>query len=483
MAIMFNDLREYLKKAEDLGQVNRIEGADWDLEIGSITELQQSVPDAPMLLFDKIRGYQPGYRVLTDFINTELLIDLAMGFPLEARGLEVVRLWRDKFKSGIKAVPPVEVESAPILENVHLGDEIDLFEFPVPKWHDGDGGRYIGTGVLVIQKDPDDGWVNLGTYRVQAHDKNTATIYISPGKHGDIIRKKYWAKGQNCPVAVVCGIDPMLWTTGPVNLPVGYGEYEYAGGFRQEPVRVIRGRTTGLPIPAGSEIVLEGELLQPGADDRMEGPFGEYTGYYASGARNEPAFKVNCIMHRNNPIILGHPPLVGKYHLECKPYSSSASLWNELDKHVPGIQGVWFYNESGAEGIEVISVKQMYAGHAKTAGLFAAGYHTEAEACRWVIVVDEDIDPSNSGDVLWALGQRSDPEISIDIIRGLCNNPLNPMTSPDARKKGNYVHSRAIVMACKPYEWINEFPRTIKSSPEELKKTREKWGKNLYGQA
>ena len=175
---MFNDLREFLKRAEEMGQINRIEGADWNLEIGSITELQQSVPNAPLLLFDKIKGYKSGYRIITDFVNTELLVDLAMGFPLESRGVDLVRNWRDRFKDGIQPISPVEVKSGPIMENIHTGDEVDLFEFPTPKWHDMDGGRYIGTGDLIIQKDPDTGWVNMGTYRVQIHDKNTATIYF-----------------------------------------------------------------------------------------------------------------------------------------------------------------------------------------------------------------------------------------------------------------------------------------------------------------
>ncbi len=459
---MFNDLRQYLQKADEIGQVNRVDGADWHLEVGNITELQLSVPDAPLLLFDNIKGYKPGYRVVTNFLHTELQFNLAFGFPLETRGLELVQIMRDKLRNNFKPLPPIEVKSGPILENIHTGDDVDLFEFPIPKWHDRDGGRYIGTGDLIIQKDPDSGWVNLGTYRTQVHDKNTATIYISPGKHGDIIRRKYWEKGQNCPVAVVCGADPLLWSGGPTGLSVGVSEYDYIGGIRQSPIEVIRGQTTGLPVPAGAEIVLEGELLPPGMDDRLEGPFGEYTGYYASSARNEPAFKVKCIMHRDDPIILGHPPLVGKYHLETTNITIAAILWNELDKHVPGITGVWNFYEAAGPSILAISVKQMYAGHAKTAGLFAAGNHTKAEACRWIIVLDDDIDPSNVAEVLWALGQRCDPALSVDIINGLCTNPLNTMTPPEMRDKRNYLHSRAIVMACKPYDWIKDFPATIK---------------------
>lgn len=482
MTTIFNDLREYLKKAEEIGQVNRVEGADWNLEIGNITELQMSVKDSPMLLFDKIKGYQHGYRIVTNYLHNELQYNLALGFPLEATGLEIVQILRDNLKRGIKPIPPIEVKDGPILENIHIGNEVDLWEFPTPKWHEIDGGRYIGTGDLIIQQDPDEGWINLGTYRVQIHDKNTATIYMSPGKHGDIIRRKYWARGQSCPVAVVCGMDPLSCTGGYTTLPWGYSEYNYIGGLRNKPMELVKGKTTSLPIPARAEIVLEGELLPPGVYDRLEGPFGEYTGYYASGVRNEPAFKVNCVMHRNEPIITGHPPEIGKYHIEGKIFANSAVLWNELDKHVPGVKGVWHYCEAGVEGIIAISLKQMYAGHAKTAGLFAAGFHTEAEANRYIVVVDEDIDPSNSADILWALGQRSDPINSIDIIKGLVSNPLNPMISPEDRQKRNYTHSRAIILACKPYDWIKDFPLSIRSSPEVLNKTREKWGKQLFGQ-
>ncbi len=133
---MFRDLRAFLKGVEGLGQIKRIESTDWDLEIGYISELQLSVPESSLLLFDKIKGYPPGYRVITNFLDKELFINLAFGFPLEARGMDLVRLWRDKFREGIKPIPPLEVETGPVLENVHMGDDVDLLEFPAPRWHE-----------------------------------------------------------------------------------------------------------------------------------------------------------------------------------------------------------------------------------------------------------------------------------------------------------------------------------------------------------
>ncbi|MFC1872894.1 UbiD family decarboxylase [Chloroflexota bacterium] len=477
---MFDDLREFLKKAGELGQVSQIEGADWDLEIGSITEVAAyEYPDSSALLFDRIKDYQPGYRVVTNFLDTKVMIALASGFPLETENVELVRAFRDKFKEEFRPVPPVVVETGPVLENIDTGNEVDLFKFPVPKWHKFDGGRYIGTGCMVINKDPDDGWVNLGAYRVQAYDKNTAGIFMAPGRHGDVIRRKYWEKGLSCPTAVVCGCEPLLFCISGSAVAQGVSEYDYTGWLRNKPVEVVKGKITDLPLPATAEIVLEGEYMPPEVESRLEGPFGEFTGYYASGARDEAVFRVKSVMYRNNPILLGAPPLVGRSS-GYQRFAYSGLMWMELDRRVPGVKGVWIFSESGARAISAISLEQKYPGHAKQALMFASGYAT-AEPWRFIIVVDEDIDPSSISDVLWALGTRCDPETSIDILRGCRGTPLDPMLTPEMRHNRNYVHSRGLINACKPYQWIKDFPRTIKSSPEELAKTREKWGKFLSG--
>ncbi len=104
------------------------------------------------------------------------------------------------------------VSSGPILENVKTGDEIDMTIFPTPHWHELDGGRYIGTADCVITGEPEEGgWVNVGIYRVQVHDKNTLGLYVSPGHHARIMREKYWEKGKSCPVVVTFGQDPLLF--------------------------------------------------------------------------------------------------------------------------------------------------------------------------------------------------------------------------------------------------------------------------------
>ncbi len=130
------------------------------------------------------------------------------------------------------------VTSGPILENVKTGDEIDMTIFPTPHWHELDGGRYIGTADCVITGEPEEGgWVNVGIYRVQIHNKNTLGLYVSPGHHARIMREKYWEKGKSCPVVVTFGQDPLLFLVAGQSMPYGMSELDYYGGLRGAPHR------------------------------------------------------------------------------------------------------------------------------------------------------------------------------------------------------------------------------------------------------
>jgi len=138
--------------------------------------------------------------------------------------------------------------------------------------------------------------------------------------------------------------------------------------------------------------------------------------------------------------------------------------------------------DASAHTMVVISLKQEYEGHAKRAGLLAAASSATAFCIRWIIVVDEDIDPFNTSEVLWAMGTRCDPETAIDIIRGTLGLSGVAWQSPEQQRIGTYAQSAAIVLACKPYHWIKEFPPAVKSSPERLEKARQKWA-HIFDQA
>jgi UbiD family decarboxylase len=299
------DLRAWLAQMETAGEVTHISGAEREREIGGIVDIYQRKIGNPMVLFDDIPGYPKGHRILANILTSIRRINMTMGNPADSSEIELVRHWR-KYMKEAKTIPPVEVASGALLENVKTGDDIDLFKIPVPRWHEHDGGYYIGTGDMVVMRDPDTGWINYGAYRVQAHDKRLATVMCSKGKHGDMIQKKYHERGQPCPVAVVCGMHPALFMIAGLEIPHGKNEYDAAGGLLGEPVQVIIGPKTGLPIPAHAEIAFEG-FIHP--NDRIdEGPLGEWTGYYAGGLKKEPAIRVETMMYRDDPILLGAIP-------------------------------------------------------------------------------------------------------------------------------------------------------------------------------
>jgi UbiD family decarboxylase len=479
---MFNDLREFIDQVDKMGECKVIENADWNLEIGHITELATTHPDPPLLVFDNIKGYPPGYRIVTNVLTTEKRLALVLGLPPDLKSIDLVKAWREKIREGFKPVPPVEVETGPIKENILVGDEVDILKFPVPMWHDLDGGRFIGTGDLWIQKDPDTGWVNFGTYRSQVFDKSTAGFHSLDSHHGAYIAKKYWDRGQGCPAALVCGEDPRLLNASLTDVPYQVSEYDYTGWLRSRPIEVVRGETVDLPIPATAELVLEGEIVP---ETRMEGPFGEWEGYYGGDVLPDPEFRVKAILHRDNPIILGCPPLVERYgYFSGDHIRKSAQLWDELDKNVPGVKGVWEAPAGRPSLVVIVSLRQEYPGHAKQAALLVnALYKGAAVINRLTVIVDDDIDPSDISEVLWAIATRWDPATQTDIINGLPSQRSDPRLDPDKRDIRDYTGSRACIYACKPFSWIDRFPSSLKSSPEVLKKVEEKWGKFLFGKA
>ncbi len=472
----YKDLRDFVSKLKRTKQVKDVAGADWNVEIGVLTLLSQREENAPALLFDEIKDYPKGYRVLTNAFASTTRSALALGFPPGLKPLDYVLLCKD-LDNKLKPVKPVVVKDGPVMENRDEGKNINMLKFPSPFWHEDDGGRYIGTGCVVINQDPDNGFVNLGTYRVMVHDENTLGFYISPGHHGRIIREKYYSKGQPCKVAVSMGHDPLVFMAGTRTFGYGFSEYDWVGGVRGEPAEVIKGPYSGLPIPASAEIVIEGESLAN--DTRMEGPFGEWPGYYASGERQEPVIHVKNVLYRNKPIILGEPPgnETGPFsHHNWRIFMTSASLWNEMERAgISDIRGV-YSPPATSRMIRVISIKQRYPGHAKQAGLVATGAGSAAYMGRYTIVVDDDIDPTDWNHVTWALATRSDPVKSIDIIRRNLSSAVDPIIPKS--EKG--LSSRAIIEACKPYEWIADFPKTISISDEWKGRYEKKWEKLLF---
>ena len=472
----FSDLRGWMQEAEKIGQLEVARGAHWNLEIGAITELARRQKNRPAILFDEIPDYPPGYRILVNALGSNDRMALTWGLPVGLSTMELKAKLAEKY-TGLTPIKPIFVSNGPVMENVMNGDQVDLFQFPTPQWHEHDGGRYIGTGSVDITTDPEEGWVNLGTYRVMIHDKNHVGFYISPGKHGRIQRGKYLSRNQPMPVAISCGHDPVIFLVGSGEFPYGASEYDYAGAIKGQPIEVIKGPVTGLPIPATAELVLEGFMV-PG-ETKMEGPFGEWTGYYGSDTRPEPIVEVKAIYHRNNPIILAAPPSKPpNEHAFFRALFKSIQIEDELAKAgIPDVTGVWCHEPGGARFFVVVAIKQRYPGHAKQAAMVAASCHAGAYLGRYVIVMDDDVDISDLNEVIWAMCTRVDPVKDIEIITDCWSGPLDPIIPIE--DKG--FNSRAIINACRPIKWMDSFPKVVGASPELVEKTVARWKKLIYG--
>jgi UbiD family decarboxylase len=463
----YEDLREFISKVEALGALRKFEGVDPLFELGGITEVAAGLPECPALLFDAIKGYPRGFRVFTNATVSAQRAALALGIDPGLPALDALREWRNR-RAGLVMHKPHAVKEGPVLQNSCKGNDVDLARFPAPTWHKGDGGPYIGSGSIVVMRDPASGWVNASIYRVQVHGRDRLTVQFDhQGRHGALIARKYWEQGKPCPVAIVNGPDPSLFIAGFEYLPEGASEYDFAGAIRGRPVEVLAGPHTGLPIPARAEIVFEGHLLK---DETLpEGPFGEFTGYYAAEKRPAPVMQVQAMHWRHEPVLLGSPPMKPpRFHFGL-PFRA-ASMWSNLEAiGVTDIVGAW---QHVAQLMTVIALRQRYAGHAKRAGLIAAA---QSYMGRIVVTVDEDVDPSNLADVMWAIATRCEPSEQVDIVRNAWSSALDPRVTPADRSRGQTSHSKLILDACKPFGWRDEFPRTSALSQEEARAIGDKW--------
>jgi phenylphosphate carboxylase beta subunit len=459
------DLRSFIPLCEKEGELKRIKAeVDWNIEMSHIAKLNEE-HGGPALLFERVKDYST--PVLSSVCTTTSRLALIMGMPKTTSLVELMREW---VKRTAKKIPPKYVASGPCKENVMEGSKINLFKFPIPKVFPRDGGRFYGTTAYTVTKDPETGWLNIGVYRLQALDEKTLGTQFIKGKHADLMLQKHRAMKKPMPVIVGVGGDPLFFLMGAARLPAFESEFDFGGAIRGEAMEVVKGDTVDLPIPAGAEIVIEGEV-DPDAT-KPEGPFGEYTGYYSGiGTTPRNFIKINRITHRNDPIFwfttVGRA--VTDTHMTMA-LTYGSTLWQELEAmRIPGIKAVYCPPEGAGRFVAIIAVKQMYPGHANQVGTAAISTEMGAYGLKTVIVVDEDIDPWDLPRVLWALSFRFQPNRSQLINRGR-STPLDPSLPIESRD----ITSRIIMDATIPFEW-KEKPVPIEMDQEMIKKVKARW--------
>lgn len=469
------DLRDWLAVARQMDAVTDVRGAHWDLEIGTISQLNYRRPRPQAMLFDDIVDYPEGSRVLTGSVSDARRTAMTLRLGTEFTDRELVDALQGRSVEWAEQAPkfdPIPVNSAPVFDNVVDGNATDLLAFPVPRWNEIDGGRFIGTGCMVITSDPETGIVNGGAYRMQVQDEGrTATVHAIPGKHGAQHIARWIELDGRAPVTVSLGHDPLLFLLAGIEVPTGISELNYAGAITGSPLEVVTSEVTGLPIPVSSEIVVEGWL-----DPKLtfpEGPFGEWTGHAITSDTPVIAIDVARVLHRDDPILLGAPPGKPPHDYSYMRTAVKSAMIQDAVQGtgVPGVAGIWAHEAGGGRMFIAVAVEQRYCGHARQVGSLTAQVHAAAYMNRFVVVVDHDVDPTSLEDVIWAMCTRCDPEADIDIMRRSWGSKADPLLVDQSAP----YNSRAVIDATRPYERFDEFPMVATASPELLDQVRTKW--------
>jgi UbiD family decarboxylase len=456
----WNDLREWLALIERHGQLKRIgKPVDVDEELAAIGFMATRREDAPALLFENILGNTSGASVLLNMLGaSKERYALAVGLDPGLSHAGMIAATREVMGSRIAPVR-VEKNKAPVNEVVLRDKEVDLTQFPAPKFWPGDGGRYIGTGNITLTSSPDSGRINIGVYRQMLHGPRRVGLYCSPGKHGGLDRDAWWARGKPCEVVAAYGVDPVMFMLGAQVFGLKESELDVAGGMMGRPIELTEAECVSLPIPANAELVVEG-LLHPG-DMAEEGPLGEFTGYYGRERGSQPVMEVKAVHHRRAPILTA--ALMAKYpSCEIGAYYAimrSARILDDLERiGVPGVVGAYAHPAAASGwGVIVVSLQQQYAGHAAQVLALAAQCPAAAYFTKWIIAVDDDVDPTDFNEVLWALSTRCNPSDDLDLLRNTWSTGLDPSQfPPEARPYG----SKVLINACKPHRHIKHFPQT-----------------------
>ncbi len=456
------DLREWLARVDEIGELIRVkEAVDRDEEMSAISYLVAKQQPSPAVLFERARGFEKspiGARLLWNVLGPSLKrIAMTLEEPADTPAVELIRRVKDKLKQRLL---PREVsrKNAPVYQNTLTGNKIDLNQLPIPRHWPLDGGRYAGTADAVITRDPDSGYLNIGTYRMMVQGKSQVGLYLSPGKDARLHITRAWQQGKGIEVAAAWGIDPLFMLVGSQTFPKNVSEYEFAGGIKGEPIPVVRGTTTDLLIPANAEIVIEG-IIRPNSV-KSEGPFGEFPGYYGRPEAGCPLVDVTAVHYRSNPILTN--ALMADYpSCEQSGFFSiirSAKIWDDLDKlGIPGIHGVYSHPAAaGGFGMTVISMEQRHAGHAAQVLALAAQVPGGAYYTKWIIAVDEDVDPTDMDQVIWAMASRCNPIDDIDILRNTWSTWLDPTQNPPEKRP---YGSKALINACKDHRHLPVFSK------------------------
>lgn len=475
----YKDLQDFIKNLKEKNLLDEIKvEVDSDLEITEIADrvsknygnalLFEKVKDSPYPLLINTLGTYERLNLGLEVDNLDNIAETIMDFMDVASYATLV----DKIKSipklaRLARVFPKKVKSAPCQEII---EDADLDKLPILKCWPKDGGKYI-TLPLVITKDPETNQQNMGMYRLQVYDKNTTGMHWHLHKDGKEIYEKYRKLGKRMPVSVALGCDPATIYSATAPLPKMIDEMIFAGFLRKEPLEIVKCVTNDIYVPANAEFVLEGYVDLD--EMKLEGPFGDHTGYY-SLADMYPVFHVEKITRKKNPVypttIVGKPPME-----DCYLGKATERIFLPLMKiQCPEIVDMNFPLEGVFHNCVIVSIKKSYPKHAQKImnALWGMG---QMMYTKMIIVVDENINPHDISTVAWKVFNNIDPQRDLVISEG-------PLDALDHASNTPYYGSRLGIDATK--KWPSEghtrlWPDDIEMSKDIKETVDKRWAE--YG--
>jgi len=437
----FKDLREFLQTLKLEGDLARVSTpVDPELEI---TEIYDRVvkKEGPALLFETVKGSDMSLAI--NLFGSEKRMAMALGVKKLSHIAERIetlldtrvpksmweKLWMLPKLLELSAILPKTVSHGPCQEVVvHCGKGGMLGRLPVLRCWPKDGGKFI-TLPMVFTKDPVTGKRNVGMYRMHVYDDETTGMHWQIHKDGaEHFRRLTKGGRERLPVAVVIGSDPATIFSSVCPLPYGMDELMFAGFLRQRPVELVKCKTVDLEVPANAEIVLEGYVEE--GETRLEGPFGDHTGFY-SRAKDFPVFHVTCMTHRRDPLyvttVVGRPPMEDCYMGRAIEHIFLPFIRKQfpeiIDLHLP-----W---EGGMHNCVIIALRKAYPEQGKKVihGLWGLG---QLMFSKTVIVLDHDADIRDMREVAWRTLNNFDPKR--DVVFG--EGPLDELDHGAPRDLG-----------------------------------------------
>ncbi len=422
----YSDLREFVRALEKRGELKRIaEEVDPVLEITEFAD--RSVKSGgPALLFEKPKG--SSIPVLINSFASSKRMELALEVDsvdeVARRISEYLEMRMPEGLLGkLKMLPklaemgsffPKIVSGGPCKEVIRR-EGFSLEEYPILKCWPDDGGRFI-TLPMVFSRNPDSGKRNCGMYRMQVYDGQTTGMHWQTHKQGAEHYRRLLKQGvvKQMPVAVAIGSDPATMYSAILPLPPDLDEMMIAGFLRGKPVEMVKCETCDLEVPANAEIVLEGFVTL--GEIRVEGPFGDHTGFY-SLEDDYPVFHITCITQRRDPIyattIVGPPPMEDFYMGKAIERIFLPLMRLQL----PEIRDVSMPAEGVFHNLMLVSIRKSYPGHARKV-MHAIWGLGQAMFTKCIVVVDEDVDVQNVSEVAWRSLNNIDPERDIQFVMG-----------------------------------------------------------------